>query len=133
MYHPKTMRHALYKSCLKLPVYVFALQHLLCLRFVALGRYIVHKLVINHANMRLCVWQGMLQKAVYECRQDQRDRERHTSPHVERCEVNEVLCNNGGIFLPHLCCQNSQDLTASLSFPPLMHPICTSPYSKDTT
>lgn len=68
----------------------------------------------------LCVQQWMLQKEkqfmnAAEIREPQRDTY-ITLPHVERCEVNDVLCNNRSIFLPHLCCQNSQDLTASLSF-----------------
>lgn len=79
--------------------------------------------LINHTYLCLCVWQWTQQREQFmnaaEIRESQRDTY-ITLPHVERCEVNDVLCNNGSIFLPHLCCQNSQDLTASLSF----HTLC---------
>ena len=36
------------------------------------------------------------------------------SPHAGRFGVNDVLPKDGGMFLPHLCGQNSRDPTASL-------------------
>lgn len=133
---PKTTRHALYLCLIKrvkLSVNMFTLRHLYVSVLWLVGEYTAHKPIINHTNVCLCVWQWMLQKAVYECRRDQSDGERHASPHGERCEVNDVLCNNGGTFLPHLCCQNSHRSHSFSQLPHLMHPICTPPHSTDTT
>lgn len=43
--------------------------------------------------------------------------------HIHWSEVNEVLRNDGAIFLPHLCCQSSTDLPESASAS--THQICT--------
>lgn len=62
--------------------------------------------------MFVCVAVNAAKHSLWVPTRSERHWERHTLPHVERCEVNDVLCNNGGIsasfVLPKL-----QDLTAS--------------------
>lgn len=93
---------------LKLAFYMFTLQHLHVPVLWLCWRHKVHKPIINHAWVCLCAGEGVVNAS--EIRATEWDI--HYMPHVERCEVNDVLCNNGSIFLPHLCCQNSQLLSA---------------------
>lgn len=110
-------RHAYEKVCTFrcLHVYTAAPWCLCCAAFA--GRNALREHVINHTNVCLRVWQQMLLRAVCECQQNQRDKERHMHCLMKRDEKSMMCRIIMEAYFCLICAAKTQkDLSASLSF-----------------
>lgn len=106
----------LIKKGVHLAFCMFTLQHLDGSVFaVVAGRNTLHEHIINHTNVCLRVRQRMLLRAVYECQQDQRDKERHIHCLMKRDEKS-MMCR--AIMEAYFClicaAKTPKDLSASV-------------------